>query len=231
MPLDAEAARRVYDRIGSFQDRQRYEEAPCRRLAELADFEGCGSMFELGCGTGRYAAKLLAEKMTPSANYLGVEVSPKMASLARERLAPWSPRARVVLLEPPARQLPADDGAFDRFLAAYVFDLLSTEDAARLIGEAARVLARGGLLALVSLTHGTTPLSRAVSRAWAAMARHWPQVVGGCEPIELTDLLTGPAWEVEHREVVVQLGVPSELVLARAAPDANLGRAPDPSDG
>ena len=220
MPLDAAAARRVYDRIGRLQDSQRlYEDAATRRLAELADFEGCGSVFELGCGTGRYAAHLLATRLPATATYVGVDVSPRMVALARERLARWSPRARVLLLEPPALSLPVDDGVCDRFVSTYVFDLLSPDDARAVIAESARVLVPGGVLALVSLTHGTTPSSRIFSAGWQALAEHWPSLVGGCQPIDLRELIAGPAWSIVRCEVVVRVAVPSQVLIAtRRAP-------------
>src|SRR5919201_2075128 len=94
VPLNASAARDVYDRIGRLQDSQRfYEDAATRRLAEVVDFATCESALELGCGTGRYGAYLLATRLPPSATYLGLDVSPRMVALARERLARWSDRA------------------------------------------------------------------------------------------------------------------------------------------
>jgi ubiquinone/menaquinone biosynthesis C-methylase UbiE len=214
--LNAAAARDVYDRIGRLQDSQRfYEDAATRRLAEVVDFATCESALELGCGTGRYGAYLLATRLPPSATYLGLDVSPRMVALARERLARWSDRARVVLLEPPAVELPAEDGGFDRFVSTYLFDLLSTADARALIDEAARVVAPGGLLALVSLTRGRTGPSRIVSAVWEAAARRWPRLVAGCTPIDLRELVAEPPWTLEHCEVVVRFAVPSQVLSAR----------------
>jgi ubiquinone/menaquinone biosynthesis C-methylase UbiE len=138
-----------------------------------------------------------------------------MVGLAATRLAMWSERAKIRLLEPPALELPGDDGAFDRFLATYVFDLLYPEDGHALIAEARRLLVPGGLLALVSLTHGTTAKSRMVASGWSAITRRWPALVGGCRPIELRDLVTGPEWQLQAVEVVIRYGIPSEVVVAR----------------
>jgi ubiquinone/menaquinone biosynthesis C-methylase UbiE len=216
MPLDSEAARRVYDRIGRFQDTQRfYEEPATRLLIERADLDSGHAVFELGCGTARLAVELLTSSLPSDARYLGVDVSPVMVRLASHRLARWAGRATVQLLAPPAVALPGENGSFDRFIASYVFDLLAPAAASALIAEAARLLVPGGQLGLASLTRGPTTASRIVSSAWNAIARRWPSLVGGCRPIELTDLLTGPAWTVRHREVVVRFGVPSEVVVAR----------------
>jgi ubiquinone/menaquinone biosynthesis C-methylase UbiE len=216
VPLDAAAARRVYDRIGRFQDSQGfYEDAATHRLVELADFDECASVFELGCGTGRFAAHLLATAMPTTANYLGVDISPKMVSLARRRLGLWKERAPALLIEPPGLQLPAGTGSVDRFISTYVFDLLSPGDAQALLSEARRLLKPGGLLGLVSLTHGTTPGSRIFSSCWGAIAERLPCLVGGCRPVDLGHLVSEPAWSIEYCEVLVTLMIPSQILVAR----------------
>ncbi len=215
VPLDAASARRVYDRVGRWQDTQRfYEDAATARLRRSANLPEARAVFELGCGTGRFAAELLAAELPDSARYLGVDVSPEMVRVASSRLAPWASRAEARLLEPPALTLPGADGSFDRFVATYVFDLLSPANARALIDEAHRMLAPGGLLALVSLTNGTTPRSKLVAGCWGAVARRWPGLVGGCRPIELCDLLEPAPWRVIERDVVTSWGVPSEVVVA-----------------
>jgi SAM-dependent methyltransferase len=216
VPLDAEGARRFYDRLGRWQDTQRlYEDAATRRLVAGTRLGAARSVFVLGCGTGRFAASLLRDQLLPGdARYLGVDVSPVMVALARERLAPWAARAEVRLLEPPARALPGADGSFDRFLATYVFDLLSEDDSRALVGEAHRLLAPAGLLGLVSLTHGRTTLSRSLSGVWGVIATRWPELVGGCRPTELEDLLDAERWELTERDVITRWGVPSEVIVA-----------------
>jgi ubiquinone/menaquinone biosynthesis C-methylase UbiE len=215
VPLNAERARRAYDRIGRLQDTQAfYEHAVTRRLAALGQFDEARWVFELGCGTGRFAAQLLRDRLPATARYRGVEISPKMASLARERLAPWAPRAEVVLIDPPARVLPGSDGQFDRFVACYLFDLLAQYHAGTVLGEAGRLLAPDALLCLVSLTHGVTRTGRMVSDAWDSVSERWPSLLGGCRPIELEMLLEPSAWYINHREVLTRWAVSSQLILA-----------------
>jgi ubiquinone/menaquinone biosynthesis C-methylase UbiE len=215
MPLGAEQARRVYDRIGRAQDTQRfYEDKATSRLAELGLLTEARSVFELGCGTGRFAASLLHDRLPDDARYLGVDVSPKMAALASERLGRWKPRAQVAQVDPPALELPGDDGGFDRFVATYVFDLLTVEDARRLLAEAQRLTGPSGLLCAAGLTHGVTPTTELVSRGWEAVAKRRPSLLGGCRPIELCELLASGGWRVRNREVVARWGVPSEVVVA-----------------
>lgn len=224
MPLAPVAARRVYDRIGRIQDTQRlYEDPPVSRLAELSGFESAHAVFELGCGTGRYAARLLRERLPADARYVGVDISPTMVWLAAERLREWGPRARVELIEPPALALPGGDGEFDRFVATYVFDLLEIEYSERLLGEARRLLAPDGRLCLVALTEGATPAARRAASVWSAVAGRWPGVLGGCRPIRLEAIVGADWWRVEHHETLTRWWITSEVLVA--------GRLADRGDG
>jgi len=212
--LTPEQARRVYDRIGGAQDWQRfYEDVATAELVAHAGLGTAHAVVELGCGTGRFAATLLARHLPADATYLGVDVSPRMAALASDRLQPWSHRATVALVDDQTR-LPATDGSADRFVADYVFDLLSSEATAAALAEARRVLVPGGLLCAAGLTGGEGAVAALVSRAWRWVWDRWPAVVGGCRPVRLADALTPGDWVVRHRRSVVAWGVASEAVIA-----------------
>jgi ubiquinone/menaquinone biosynthesis C-methylase UbiE len=207
-------ARRVYDRIGRAQDWQRfYEDAATTELAAHAAFGDARTVVELGCGTGRFAARLLGELLPATATYLGVDVSPRMVTLATERLAPWSDRATVVLAGA-EEGVPMTDASADRVVSNYVFDLLGPEATSAALDEAHRVLAPGGLLCAAGLTPGEVGLVHAVSRAWKRVWMRWPELVGGCRPIRVADWLDPARWEMRHRRVVVAWGIASEAVIA-----------------
>ena len=205
-------AARAYDRIGRIQDWQRFYEGPAvERLLAHADFEHAGSVFELGCGTGAMARTLLDELLPADATYVGVDVSDKMVRLSTERLARFGERATVRQVDgrPP---LPGESGHFDRFVALYVFDLLSESLARELLDEAERLLAPDGRLCLVSLSHGTTAPSRVLCSRWNRAWRVAPALLGGCRPIDLLPLLE--RWDVEHAADLTAWGVPSQVVVA-----------------
>lgn len=212
--LSHEEARRAYDRIGSLQDSQAfYEDRATRLLLDHADLGSARSVFEFGCGTGRFAQRLLAEFLPSGARYRGVDISPRMVSLAEERLAPWSERAEVALSDGDA-PVEEPSESYDRFVSNYVFDLLSEQDIAGVLREAHRMLAPGGLLCLTGLSTGRGPLSRTVSRLWTRIHALRPALVGGCRPLDLLEQLPGDRWSVRHHQRVSPLGVTSEVVVA-----------------
>ena len=212
--LTAEQARRVYDRIGRAQDWQRvYEDAATADLVAHAGFDTADAVVELGCGTGRFAAELLARHLRAEATYAAVELSPRMVALASDRLWRCRDRATVSLVDGHAT-IPARDGAADRFVANYVFDLLGPEETRSKLAEARRVLAPGGLLCAAGLTSGEHGVARNVSRAWRGIWARWPALVGGCRPVRLVDALDPAAWEINHHRVVAAWGIASEVVIA-----------------
>jgi ubiquinone/menaquinone biosynthesis C-methylase UbiE len=212
--LSHAAARALYDRIGAWQDTQRfYEDDATADLIAHADLHQARSVFEFGAGTGRLAARLLRHHLPATVRYYGIDISTTMVALARERLAPWGDRARVeesdgspLIHEP--------DGTFDRFVSTYVLDLLSREDIAAVLAEARRVLVPEGLLCLVSATHGRTPSERLIMGFATRLHALSPKLVGGCRAIDLGAALGRDGWRVIHHAVVSKWGIPSEVLVA-----------------
>lgn len=212
--LGRDEARRIYDRIGALQDSQAfYEDFAVAELIRHGRFDAARSVFELGCGTGRVARQLLVEHLPADARYRGVDLSPEMVRLARERLARFGARAEVVLTsgEPPTAE---PTGAYDRFVSTYVLDLLAEADIRAVLREAHRMLGPGGLLCVASLGTGAGPGTRALARLWALVHRLRPGLVGGCRPLDLLPFLEPSRWAVRHHARLSAFGVPSEVVVA-----------------
>jgi SAM-dependent methyltransferase len=211
--LSHDEARDFYDRFGRKQDLQRFYEDPAiDALLRQADFETAHAVVELGCGTGRLAARLLRERLPADATYVGFDISQTMVELARSRVEPWADRAKVQRTAG-APTLPVSDGVCDRFLSTYVLDLLGEEELRGTLSEARRLLAPGGLLCLASLTYGETIRSRLVSGVWTAIHSVSPRLVGGCRPLHL-EAYTGSDWRILHREVVCAFGICTEVLIA-----------------
>ncbi len=215
MVLTREQARKFYDRFGKKQDSQAiYEDAALADLVAHAAFDQAHSVFELGCGTGRFAFGLLAEQLPAAATYRGIDLSRTMVGLASQRLTPYAERATVTQTDGDMH-FPLPPAAVDRVVSTYVLDLLSETDIRLAIAEARRVLAPGGKLCLVSLTQGQGLGERLVTGLWSALFRLHGGLVGGCRPIRLEPFLERRLWVVEYRNLVSRFGVPSEVLIAR----------------
>jgi ubiquinone/menaquinone biosynthesis C-methylase UbiE len=212
--LSRAEARRFYDRFGARQDSQAFYERPAleRMLANLALAEA-RAVVEFGCGTGRLAAELLAERLAPECRYLGLDLSHTMVELARARTAPFGERAEIRQTDG-TPQIEAPAGSFDRFVTTYVLDLLPAAEIDALLAEAQRLLAPGGRLGVASLTRGRSGVARGVTWVWERIHAVRPAWVGGCRPIEVADLLSKRGWSLRHRSVVAPYAIASEVVVA-----------------
>ncbi len=215
--LTTEQARAFYDRFGARQDRQGfYENVALGALIRHGDFEDAERVFEFGCGTGRFAAELLAGPLPEGCRYLGVDISTTMVSLAGARLKPWAGRAEAELWKGEAP--PGSNAAFDRFVSTYVLDLLAPAAIEETMAMAHAMLVPGGKLCLVALTEGRSAPARMVSWLWKAVHACHPVLVGGCRPVRLLPFLAntvgGYGWRVEHHQVVDCWGISSEVLVA-----------------
>jgi ubiquinone/menaquinone biosynthesis C-methylase UbiE len=171
-------------------------------------------VFEFGCGTGRFGLRLLSEHLRPEATYRAVDISPTMVGLAQGRFAPFASRAEVVLTDggPPDQEAAE---SYDRFVSAFVFDLLSEDDITAVLREAHRILQPGGLLCLTSLSPGSGPASRFVVALWSGWHRLNPRLVLGCRPLELLGHLSSSQWKVRQHLKIAPFALPSEVVIAQ----------------
>lgn len=209
--LSRQEAEAVYDRIGKWQDTQAFYERPALdELLRHGEFERADRIFEVGCGTGRLAERLLRDWCSPEVQYEGVDLSGEMVTIARARLAPFGNRATVRKTDG-ALTFDRADGSQDRIVAAYVLDLLSEADARTFLSEAHRLLGDEGRLCVASLTWGTGILSGIVARLWDTAHAFRPAWVGGCRPLRMQRLLDASRWRGQHHAVVTAWGVPSEV--------------------
>lgn len=212
--LSRSEVRAVYDRVGRGQDAQTFYEAPAiDALIAHADFGEATALFEIGCGTGRVAERLLRDHTSPDARYVGIDLSPTMVRIARDRLAPFGDRAAVVQTDG-GLSFDRPDASQDRLLATYVLDLLAPADIRALLAEAHRLLTPDGRLCLAGLTWGSDPLGRLVAAGWDLIHTLRPRWVGGCRPLRTGPYLDPDRWAVRHREGVRAWGIPSEVLVA-----------------
>jgi ubiquinone/menaquinone biosynthesis C-methylase UbiE len=200
-------ARRLYDTIGTRLDRAaRYESrARARALAVLAPVSG-QRVLQVGVGTGG-AQLALDRAVAPGGLAVGVDLSRVMLDLTRRRVAAPSCQGDAIAL-------PFAAHSFDRIFSAYLLDLVPADDLAHALAEFARVLRPTGQLALVSLTEGVDSASRLFVAIWKLRFLLAPRSLGGCRPLRLEHLVMRAGFVIARREVIVQRGFPSEIVVA-----------------
>jgi demethylmenaquinone methyltransferase/2-methoxy-6-polyprenyl-1,4-benzoquinol methylase len=205
--LSTSAAQRFYDRVGSRYDWFEFYEGRAKERAHQALALTPGQrLLVVGVGTGKELAQMM-QAISPGGSAIGLDISRVMLNLTRQR-------GFVPVTQADARLLPFASHSFDRLYAAYVLDLLPSADLLNTIAEFRRVLKKSGLLVLLALTEGVDPASRALVSAWKGLFALSPTACGGCRPLQLHDLTRQAGFKHVERDVIVQVGVPSEIILA-----------------
>ena len=219
MTLSPSEVEAFYDRFGRKLETQAFYANPALdALRAHALFSEARKIFEFGCGTGQFAALLLAHDLPADASYIGCDVSRTMVELARKKLMDYRDRAQVNRSDGTVL-FPIPDHSMDRIVSTYVLDLLSESDTESFFLEAYRKLNAGGKVCLVSLTEGVSRLSHIVTAVWTRVFRLNASLVGGCRPIRLERYIDPRRWVLEYRNVVVAFGVPSEILVAEKRRD------------
>ncbi|HUX86046.1 MAG TPA: methyltransferase domain-containing protein, partial [Chloroflexota bacterium] len=207
LALSTDRVRRIYDRLGSWYDwGERFESAGKARAFERLEVAPGQRLLNVGAGTGLDHARLRAA-VAPDGMAVALDLSRVMLGLVRARTGAPACQAD-------AHQLPFRDVSFDRLYCTYVLDLFPEPGLPDVLAEFRRVLKPGGRLVLVTLTEGVTTSSRLFIGVWKGAYAVSPVVCGGCRPVPLVPALEAAGLALVSREVVVQLGIPSQVVVA-----------------
>ena len=205
--MPSSAAQQFYDRIGSSYDWFEFYEGRAKECAFRALHLTSGlRVLSVGVGTGKELGKIQAA-ISPGGTAFGLDLSPVMARLAMERVG-------TTICQADARQLPFADQAYDRLYAGYLLDLLPYADLGQLLLDFWRVLSPKGKLVILALTEGVDLPSKTLVSIWKGVFAISPAMCGGCRPLELYQLVQEVGFTNIKRQVIVQAGVPSELISA-----------------
>lgn len=172
-----------------------------RMLASIPADRGYDRILDLACGTGILTFELA--RRYPGAAVVGLDVSPEMLSIARDR----NDHDRVRFVERPAGEMvELGAGSFDLVTASY---LPKYVDRDRLAADAATVLSDRGAAVFHDFTYPRFgPYAAGFELYWGALRRVLPYVPGYDEiAAELRGLIVDAA------------GWPEELELALARAD------------
>ncbi|MFV9503068.1 MAG: class I SAM-dependent methyltransferase [Oscillochloridaceae bacterium umkhey_bin13] len=207
--LNPNLARRLYGALGPLIGLTAIFErrAKALALAGLALAPG-QQVLQVGVGTGVEQAAL-QRAVAPTGLVVGYDLTRRMLELTRRRVA-------TPLCEGNVAWLPFADQQFDRVFSAYVLDLLPVALQPMALAELRRVLRPGGRLVLIHMTTGHDRFSQSFVAGWQLAFRLNPCLVGGCRPVQFYHQLIQAGLSVE-RQVAVELGFPSEVLIATNA--------------
>lgn len=116
-----------------------------RRLVDLTGVGPGDAVLDVACGRGAVLGPA-AERAGPTGCVVGVDLSPEMVRLARERLGPTMPGVEVLVMD--AEQLDVPDSSFTVVLCG--FGVFFLPDPERAVAGFHRVLERGGRVGVSS---------------------------------------------------------------------------------
>jgi demethylmenaquinone methyltransferase/2-methoxy-6-polyprenyl-1,4-benzoquinol methylase len=150
----------MFDRIASVYDPMNLvisafqEPRWRRRLVDAARLVPGGRALDVASGTGKVAADL-HRRVGPTGHVLGVDISPGMIDVARQRFAG---RPGLEYLIGNALELPTQDGAFDA--ATIAFGMRNLPDYRRGFAEMARSVRPGGRVLCLEIARPRSRLAR-----------------------------------------------------------------------
>jgi ubiquinone/menaquinone biosynthesis C-methylase UbiE len=206
--ISAGAARRYYDFWGQRYDWFGYFESRAKtRLLELLDLSPGMRLLNVGLGTGLEHQQII-NLLGSATNAVGVDISWAMLQSAQGRTG-------APLCQADGGRLPFASASFDRLYAAYVLDLVPIAELPAWLQAFRRVLRPGGGMLVACLTEGVNAASRSIVSLWKLAYRISPFTCGGCRPLQIGGLVERAGFRIMQNEVIVQLGVPSQVIYAQ----------------
>ena len=121
-----------------------------RKLIDQAAISSGHRVLEIGCGTG--SLTILAERLHPGADVVGIDPDPK--ALARARRKAQRNGVTIQFDVGFSEELDYPDGSFDRVLSAFMLHHVRSDAKLPTIREACRVIKPGGSLHLADFDEG-----------------------------------------------------------------------------
>jgi ubiquinone/menaquinone biosynthesis C-methylase UbiE len=207
LAIPAQTAQGIYDFIGKRYDWfSSYDAHAKARAFELLELTPSQDLLEVGVGTGKEQSRIQTA-ILPSGISFGIDISRVMLALTRQK-------NKTPLCQADVRDIPFVSDCFDRVFISYVLDLLPLADIPDIFAGLQRVLKPGGRIVIIALTEGISRSSRMLVAVWKAIYKISPITCAGCRPLQLSQLVEKAGFIHVRREVVVQLAVPSEILVA-----------------
>jgi ubiquinone/menaquinone biosynthesis C-methylase UbiE len=176
-----------------------------RRCLDRCQIRDGEAILEVAVGTGLMFREVL--RLNRSGRTVGIDVTEPMLARACRKAESTAPGGSWELRIGDAYALDLPDGSFDLVVNNYMFDLLPEQDFSTVLRQFHRVLKPGGRMVLVNMTTGMGP--------WNWLYRRSPALLGGCRGVELAEHVRAVGFVDVERELLMQLGFPSEILVAK----------------
>lgn len=203
VPVTREESKAWYDRIAKYYDLAGLVENRYKALAlEMAGFREGEKVLEVGCGTG-WALERIARQVGESGKAYGVDLSPKMLEVARDRLQKAGLMTRVELVEGDATKMRFPDEMFDAAFSTLTLELFDTPDIPVVLSEIRRILRPGGRFVDLSISRETGGI---LTRPYEWIHDKFPQYAD-CRPIYVERSLREAGFKIASTKRIKILGL------------------------
>ena len=202
-----------YDRLSNWYDllAGQSEDKYKRIGLQMLDVQAGEKVLEIGFGTG-HSLIALAQSVQAEGAVYGVDLSPGMIRVTRERLQEHSLGEKVHLTRGDASRLPYAENHFDAIFISFALELFDTPEIPVVLGECRRTLARNGRLCVVSLAKKESLNLPVKIYEWAHQLL--PKLLD-CRPIFVRRVLEQAGLETISTRQEVMWGLPVEIVLSQ----------------
>ena len=166
---------------------------------------------EFGFGTGN-GLVALAHGVGQTGRVCGLDLSPGMIEVARERIEKEQLTDRVIMQRGNVLHLPYADNTFDVVFSSFMLDLIDTPDLPIVLNECRRVLRPNGRVGLVSMSKACA--GNVVVKVYERFHRWLPALID-CRPIYVQTMLTTAGFQIDAAQTRSMWGLPVEIVIAR----------------
>lgn len=144
---------KVYDFLDAYFEKTRYKKI---RKNLLRDFKG--NILDAGCGTGRNF-----KHYHPKAKVIGVDISPKMLEIARQKAKESKAQIKVDVMD--LKSLSFKGNTFDSIVASFVLCVMPEEDERAALKELVRVAKPGARLYFLEYVYSKYFLRRLIMKS------------------------------------------------------------------
>jgi demethylmenaquinone methyltransferase/2-methoxy-6-polyprenyl-1,4-benzoquinol methylase len=205
-------ARKTYDRISRYYDFTEglFERKYIKQALEYLQIKKESTVLEIGFGTGNALIKI-AEIIGTKGSVYGIDISPKMTALAKEKINKRNLLKRIYLTCGDAVKLPYKSNIFDAVFLSFTLELFDTPEIPIILKEIKRVLRKGGRLGVLSLLKEDHDSRFTRLYEWAH--RKFPRLID-CRPIYVSDAIKKAGFKIVYMKKDKIYFVPVETVIS-----------------